>query len=62
VFIAVCIILNLEMHVANINNAFTESFLKEVIYIKALLRVDIPARQCLKINQSLYGLKQAARD
>ena len=61
-FIAVYAMLNLEMHAANVNNTFTELFLKEVIYIKALPRVDIPARQCLKINQSLYGLKQAASD
>ena len=54
--------LNLEKYVANVNNTFIELFLKEVIYIKALPRVDIPARQCLKINQSLYSLKQAARD
>ena len=54
--------LNLEIHAANVNNAFIESFLKEVIYIKALPGVDVPARQCLKINRSLYGLKQAARD
>jgi hypothetical protein len=50
VFIAVYIMLNLEIHAANINNAFIELVLKEVIYIKALPRVDIPARQCLKIN------------
>ena len=49
-FIVVCVILNLEMHAANVNNAFTELFLKEVIYIKALPRVDISARQCFKIN------------
>ena len=61
-FIVVYTILNLEVHAANINNAFTELFLKEVIYIKALPRVDVPAKQCLKINQSLYSLKQAARD
>ena len=54
--------LNLEIYTANINNAFIELFLKEVIYIKALPRVDMPARQCLKINQSLYSLKQAVRD
>jgi len=54
--------LNLEIHAANVNNAFIELFLKEVIYIKALLRVDMPTRQYLKINQSLYSLKQAARD
>ena len=54
--------LNLEIHAADINNAFTKLFLKEVIYIKAPPGVDIPARQCLKINQSLYSLKQAARD
>jgi hypothetical protein len=50
VFIVVYTILNLEVHAANINNAFTELFLKEVIYIKALPRVDMPARQYLKIN------------
>ena len=49
-FIAVYVILNLEIYAANVNNAFIELFLKEVIYIKALPRVDIPARQCLKIN------------
>jgi hypothetical protein len=54
--------LNLEIYAANVNNAFIELFLKEVIYKKALPRVDVPARQCLKINRSLYGLKQAARD
>ena len=42
--------LNLEMYTADVNNAFTKLFLKEVIYIKALLGVDILARQCLKIN------------
>ena len=59
---AVCAMLDLEMHAADVNNAFTESFLKEVIYMKAPPGVDVPARQCLKINRSLYGLKQAARD
>ena len=42
--------LNLEMHAVDVNNTFTKLFLKEVIYIKALLGVDVPARQCLKIN------------
>jgi hypothetical protein len=59
---AVCAMLNLEVYAADVNNAFMELFLKEVIYIKALPGVDVPARQCLKINRSLYSLKQAARD
>ena len=54
--------LDLEMHAADVNNAFTELFLKGVIYMKAPPGVDVPTRQCLKINWSLYGLKQAARD
>jgi len=33
---------NLEMHAADVNNAFTKLFLKEDIYIKALPRVDVP--------------------
>ena len=49
--------LNLEMHAADVNNAFTKLFLKEVIYMKALPGVDVLAGQCLKINWSLYGLK-----
>jgi hypothetical protein len=42
--------LNLEVYTIDVNNAFIELFLKKVIYIKALPRVDVPARQCLKIN------------
>jgi hypothetical protein len=42
--------LNLEVYTTDVNNTFIESFLKEVIYIKALPRVEIPTRQYLKIN------------
>jgi len=62
VFMAICAILDLELHAVDVNNAFTESFLKEVIYMRVPPGVDVPAGQCLKINRSLYGLKQAARD
>jgi hypothetical protein len=62
VFIAICAILDLECHGLDVNNAFTESFLKEVIFMTPPPGVDLPKGQCLKINRSLYGLKQAARD
>lgn len=62
VFMAICAMLDLECHGVDVNNAFTESFLKEVIYMKPPPGVDLPKGQCLKINRSLYGLKQAARD
>ena len=41
----------------DINNAFTESVLKEKIFIAAPKGID-----CLRVLRSLYSLKQAARD
>lgn len=53
---------NLHMHVVDVNNAFTESFLKEDIFMSPPPGVDIPPGKVFKILKSLYGLKQAARD
>ena len=53
---------DLECDQVDVNNAFTESFLKEKIYMKPPPGVDLPPGQCLLILRSLYGLKQAARD
>ena len=46
----------------DINNAFTESVLKEKIFIAASEGVDCPRGKVLRVLRSLYGLKQAARD
>ncbi len=62
VFLVIVMLEDLECHQVDVNNAFTESFLKEKIYMAAPPGVDVPPGQCLRILRSLYGLKQAARD
>ena len=46
----------------DINNAFTESILKEKIFIAAPKGVNCPRGKVLRVLRSLYSLKQAARD
>lgn len=62
IFLALCAVEDMECHCVDVNNAFTESFLKEDIYMKPPQGVDVPPGMCLKVCRSLYGLKQAARD
>lgn len=62
VFLAMVAVHDLECHQVDVNNAFTESFLKEDIFMKPPPGVDVPPGQALQILRSLYGLKQAARD
>jgi len=61
-FMAICAIQDLECHQVDVNNAFTQSFLKEEIYMEAPPGVNVARGQVLKVLRSLYGLKQAARD
>ena len=61
-FFAVVCLEDLECHQVDVNNAFTESMLKETIYMKAPLGVKLPPGQAFHLLRSLYGLKQAARD
>ena len=61
-FLVIVALEDLECHQVNVNNAFTESFLKEVIYMKPPPGVDLSSGQALLIRRSLYELKQAARD
>lgn len=61
-FMALCAIHDLELHQVDVNNAFTESFLKEEIYMAPPPGVPTAPGQVLKVLRSLYGLKQAARD
>ena len=46
----------------DINNAFTESILKEKIFMAAPEGVDCLKGKVLRVLRSLYSLKQAARD
>ena len=53
---------DLECHQVDVNNVFTESFLREIIYMTSSFKVKIIQEQVLHILHSLYSLKQAARD
>ncbi|KAL5604828.1 hypothetical protein BROUX41_001834 [Berkeleyomyces rouxiae] len=55
--------LDLNCDQIDVNNAFTESELKEDIYLQIPKGLtNVPKGHVLKLKKSLYGLKQAARD
>lgn len=49
------------LHQMDINNAFLHGDLVEEIYMKALEGYAIPPGKVLKLNRSLYGIKQTSR-
>jgi hypothetical protein len=61
-FFAIVAMHDLECHQVDVNNAFTESYLREDIYMKPPPGVTVKPGQAFKVLRSLYGLKQAARD
>ena len=61
-FLVVVVLKNLECHQMNVNNAFTKSFFKKIIYMKFSSDVDLSSEQALLIRRSLYELKQATRN
>ena len=61
-FLAIVAVRNIDCHQVDVNNAFTESVLKEKIFIAAPEGVDCPRGKVLRVLRSLYSLKQAARD
>lgn len=60
--LAIIALEDMEAHQVDVNNAFTEATLKEKIYMKPPDGVDIDDGTVWELRQSLYGLKQAARD
>ncbi len=62
VFLAIVTMKDLELHQVNVNNVFTESFLKEIIYMSSLSEMKVKSDCVLKVLQSLYDFKQAAWD
>ncbi len=62
VFLTIVALKNLECHQVNVNNIFTEFFLKKTIYITLSSEVNIASNHVLCILHSLYDLKQAAWD
>ena len=62
IFLALVALENLKCHQVNVNNAFTESFLKKTIYMTSSPDVEVALGCALCIMQSLYRLKQTMRD
>ena len=60
VFLAVCCHFGRIIRQYDVNTAFLNNVLEEDVYISTLQGVDMDPSQLLKINRSLYGLKQAA--
>ncbi len=62
VFLTIIALKNLECHQVNVNNIFTEFFLKKTIYITHFSEVNVTSNCILCILHSLYSLKQAAQN
>jgi hypothetical protein len=61
-FLSIVAAEDLECNHYDIKNAFTESEMKEDIYMSPPQGVKVKTGKVLKILRSLYGLKQSARD
>jgi hypothetical protein len=62
IFLAIVAAENLECRQFDIKNAFTESKLRERVFLSAPQGVEVRKGHVLRVLRSLYGLKQAARD
>ncbi len=62
VFLTIMTMKDLKLHQVDVNNAFTELFFKEIIYMSSSFEVKVKSDCVLKVLQSLYDFKQAAWD
>ena len=62
IFLAIVAAEDLEYHQYNIKNIFTKSELQEKIYLSKPDSIPVCSRYALQTLQSLYSLKQSARD
>ena len=62
IFLTLVALKNLKCHQINVNNVFTEFFLKKIIYIISSLNVEVTSDCALHIIWSLYKLKQVTKD
>ena len=62
IFITVIVIKDLKYYQVDVNNAFTEIYLKHDIYMSPPSGYDIGSELVLKIERSLYRLRQAAKN
>ena len=61
-FMIIVALKDLKCHQIDVNNAFTEFFLKKKIYMQPFSDVNVSLDQVLLIKRNLYDLKQTARD
>ena len=62
IFLAMVAANDLECRQYDVKNAFTESSLRERIYLSPPKGVHVTPGLQLRVLRSLYGLKQSARD
>ena len=62
IFLTLIALENLKCHQMNVNNAFTEFFLKKTIYMTSSLNIEVALDCALCIMWSLYELKQVMRN
>ncbi|KHJ32258.1 hypothetical protein EV44_g0261 [Erysiphe necator] len=61
-FLSIVAAEDLECWQFDIKNAFTESEMKEIVFLKPPKGVNVTKGKSLRVLRSLYGLKQSARD
>ena len=62
VFLTIVALKNLKCHQVNVNNVFTEFFLKKTIYITFSFEINVASNCILYILYSLYDLKQVTQN
>ena len=60
--LAIALVLGLKVHQMDVETAFLNGILKEIIYMEAPEGVTVPPGHVLKLQRCLYGLKQAGRE
>ena len=61
-FFVIVALKNFECHQMNINNVFTKSFLKKIIYMKSSFDVNLFFEQTFLIRRNFYELKQTIKN
>lgn len=61
-FLSIVAAEDLECWQFDMKNAFTESKMKETVYLKPPYGISVTKGSSLRVMRSLYGLKQSARD
>jgi hypothetical protein len=61
-FLAICAVHKMKIHQLDVENAFIYAPLQEDVYMHPHPEMGVPKGKCVKLNLSLYGLKQSPRN